>query len=275
MSAKRILYITQEISPYNDDSHLSLMSRKVPEAIQSKGKEIRTFMPKYASINERRNQLHEVIRLSGMNLIIDDNDHSLIIKVASILPSRMQVYFIDNEDFFQNRHMLTDEQGEEYPDNDERSVFFVRGVMETIKKLRWIPDIIHCHGSFSAFAPLYIKEGYRDDPCFSNTKVIYSIYDDKFNNSYRPDIAQKLRFEGIGDTEIAAVESMGELDFDALTKLAIQHADGIVAGAENTSLDLLAYAKERNLPIVDYNADFDKYVDDISELYSAVSDNED
>ena len=154
MNPKKILFITQEICPYLPETPQSTACRNLPQLIQEKGHEIRTFMPKFGSINERRNQLHEVIRLSGMNLIIDDTDHSLIIKVASIQAARMQVYFIDNEDYFQNRETTVDEDGVEYEDNDERSIFFVRGVMETIKKLRWVPDIIHCHGWMSALAPI-------------------------------------------------------------------------------------------------------------------------
>src|SRR5574344_470161 len=173
MDVVKVLYVPQEIFPYLPASEVSTISRELPQAIQEQGREIRTFMPKYGCINERRNQLHEVIRLSGMNLIIDDTDHPLIIKVASIQSARMQVYFIDNEDYFENREILADANGEEYDDNEERSIFFIRGVMETIKKLRWVPDIIHCHGWFSALAPLYIKKGYKDDPCFKNTKVVY------------------------------------------------------------------------------------------------------
>ena len=155
--ANKVLFITQEITPYVPETELSLTGRNLPQAIQEKGREIRTFMPKWGNINERRNQLHEVIRLSGMNLIIDDTDHPLIIKVASIQSARMQVYFIDNDDFFQNRLQITDENGVEYEDNDARTIFYARGVLETVKKLRWCPDIIHCHGWMTALAPLYIK----------------------------------------------------------------------------------------------------------------------
>ena len=157
MDAKKILFIAQEITPYLPESEIATICRNLPQGIQERGREIRTFMPKFGSINERRNQLHEVIRLSGMNLIIDDTDHPLIIKVASIQAARMQVYFIDNEDFFQRKHTISDDDGNEYEDNDDRSIFYVRGVLETVKKLRWCPDVIHCHGWMTALAPLYIK----------------------------------------------------------------------------------------------------------------------
>lgn len=162
MDAKKILFIAQEITPYLPESEIATICRNLPQGIQERGREIRTFMPKFGSINERRNQLHEVIRLSGMNLIIDDTDHPLIIKVASIQAARMQVYFIDNEDFFQRKHTINDDDGNEYEDNDDRSIFYVRGVLETVKKLRWIPDVIHCHGWMSALTALYIKRMYAD-----------------------------------------------------------------------------------------------------------------
>jgi starch synthase len=229
--------------------------------------EIRTFMPKYGSINERRNQLHEVIRLSGMNLIIDDSDNSLIIKVASIQAARMQVYFIDNEDYFQKKHTLVDKKGKEYTDNDERSIFFVRGVMETIKKLRWVPDIIHCHGWFSALAPLYLKKGYVDDPCFSDAKVVMSLYDEDFKVPFETKTADKLRFEGIGDKEISAIKEKGDLDYKNLMKLALDYSDGVVIGDENVDPDLIKYAEGLKLPVVPYESDFEKGVDEIEKLY--------
>ena len=270
MSQKKILYITQEIYPYLDESPISNTSRFLPQAIQEKGKEIRAFMPKYGTINERRNQLHEVIRLSGMNLIIDDADHSLIIKVASIQSARMQVYFIDNEDYFQNRELLTDKDGAEYVDNDERSIFFIRGVMETIKKLRWVPDVIHCHGWFSALAPLYIKKGYADDPCFRNSKVIYSLYDETFKKPFQQDFANKLRYDGIGDKEVKEVEVIGTIDYTKLMKLAIDYSDGIIMGSETVDPELIRYASEKGIELLPYQADFNQYAEEINRFYDRI-----
>ena len=187
--ANKVLFITQEITPYVPESEMSLVGRNLPQAIQEKGREIRTFMPKWGNINERRNQLHEVIRLSGMNLIIDDTDHPLIIKVASIQSARMQVYFIDNDDYFQNRLETADENGVEYEDNDSRAIFYARGVLETVKKLRWCPDIIHCHGWMTALAPLYIKKAYKDEPSFRDAKVVFSVFEDDFKESFMADQA--------------------------------------------------------------------------------------
>ena len=174
MEHSKVLFISQEISPYTAETKEALAGRKIPQGIQEKGYEVRTFMPKYGCINERRNQLHEVIRLSGMNVIIDDTDHPLIIKVATLQPTRMQVYFIDNDDYFQHRQMVADENGVEYTDNDERAIFYARGVLETVKKLRWCPDVIHCQGWMSAFVPLYIKKAYQDEPSFRDSKVVFS-----------------------------------------------------------------------------------------------------
>ena len=270
MSQKKILYISQEIYPYLDETPISNISRYLPQAIQEKGKEIRAFMPKYGNINERRNQLHEVIRLSGMNLIIDDTDHSLIIKVASIQAARMQVYFIDNEDYFQNRETLVDKNGEEYDDNDERSIFFIRGVMETIKKLRWVPDVVHCHGWFSALAPLYIKKGYADDPCFKNAKVVYSLYDEDMKKPFNLSAADKLRFDGIGDPEIKKVKDRGIMDYHNLMQLAIDFSDGVVMGSDSIDSKVVEYLEEQKMPTLPFDADFDKYTEQIDAFYEKI-----
>ena len=270
MSQKKILYISQEIYPYVDETQISNTSRYLPQAIQEKGMEIRAFMPKYGSINERRNQLHEVIRLSGMNLIIDNSDNSLIIKVASIQAARMQVYFIDNEDYFQNRETLVDKNNEEYDDNDERSIFFIRGVMETIKKLRWVPDIIHCHGWFSALAPLIVKKGYADDPCFKNAKVVCSLYDESFSKPFDQKIADKLRFEGIGNSEIELVKDRGLMDYTNLMKLAIDFSDGIVQGSEKVDSEIVKYAQDKKIELLPFQSDIDKLAEDMELFYNKI-----
>ncbi|NLC49701.1 MAG: glycogen/starch synthase [Bacteroidales bacterium] len=270
MNPKKILFITQEICPYLPETPQAETCRNLPQLIQEKGHEIRTFMPKYGSINERRNQLHEVIRLSGMNLIIDDTDHSLIIKVASIQAARMQVYFIDNEDFFQNRETTVDKDGVEYEDNDERSIFFVRGVMETIKKLRWVPDVIHCHGWMSALAPIFIKKGYADDPNFKNTKVIYSTYDDSFENPFRENFADKLKFEGIDDGVIERIKERGSMDYTNLTKLAIEYSDGVIQGGDSIPAEITDFIKEQGLELLAKDEDFDTYVENINEFYNKI-----
>ncbi|MDO5571473.1 MAG: glycogen/starch synthase [Bacteroidales bacterium] len=266
--ATKVLYITSEITPYLPETEISTISRYLPQGIQERGREIRTFMPKYGSINERRNQLHEVIRLSGMNLIIDDTDHPLIIKVASIQAARMQVYFIDNDDYFQRKATLANAEGVEFADNDERSIFFVRGVMETVKKLRWVPDIIHCHGWMTALAPLYIKKSYADDPCFRNSKVVYSVYDDDFAQNFPANFSDKLYLDGIEESDIESIKNK-TLSFNDLSNLAIKYSDGLIQGSENINAEVSESIKSSGKLFLDYK-NMDEYVDAYSNFYDAV-----
>ena len=270
MKATKVLYITSEITPYLPESEISTICRHLPQGIQEKGREIRTFMPKYGNINERRNQLHEVIRLSGMNLIIDDTDHPLIIKVASIQAARMQVYFIDNEDYFQRKATYSDTEGKEFEDNDERSIFFVRGVLETVKKLRWIPDIIHCHGWMTALTPMYIKKAYADDPCFRNSKIVYSLYSDEFQQSFPENFSQKLYLNGIEEKDIEDIKNQ-KVDFRDLTKLALKYSDGVIQGSKSVRPDLLEIAQQNKKPFLAYQ-DPDNYVDAYNDFYDIVWD---
>ncbi|PHR46957.1 MAG: glycogen synthase [Fluviicola sp.] len=235
MEKKRILFVSQEITPFLPKSEVSTIARKLPQGVQENGKEIRVFMPRFGIINERRHQLHEVIRLSGMNLIIDDMDHPLIIKVASIPTARMQVYFIDNEEYFKRKAVFTDDKDEEFSDNDERSMFFCRGVLETVKKLGWKPDVIHCHGWMTSLMPMYVKDIYNNDPHFSDTKVVYSLYDDSFNKNWDDRFAEKLKFEGFDEGIIDAIK---EGDHNSLSKTAIKYSDGVVMGSEALNDDL-------------------------------------
>ena len=266
--ANKVLFITQEMTPYVSESELASMGRKLPQAIQEKGREIRTFMPKWGNVNERRNQLHEVIRLSGMNLIIDDTDHPLIIKVASIPAARMQVYFIDNDDYFQHRLMATDEDGNEYEDNDERAIFYARGVLETVKKLRWCPQIIHCQGWMSTFVPLYIKTAYKEEPSFRDSKVVFSLFDHELQYEGREDLIDKLMLKGISREEIEKIIKIPSNYID-LCKLAISYSDGVIQSSEHVNEELLDYAKELNIPILgyqhpeDYAEAFNKFYDEI------------
>lgn len=251
--AKKILFINQEIAPYVPDSELSLLGRDLPHSIQEQGFEIRTFMPKWGNINERRGQLHEVIRLSGMNLIIDETDHPLIIKVATIQSVKVQVYFIDNDDYFSRRQMDKDETGADYADNGERAIFFARGVLETVKKLRWVPDIIHCQGWMSAVVPFYIKTAYHDEPSFTNTKVVTSLYANNMTSQLDPNFKRCLEFREA--TEELLKPYKAQFDFEELGKLAIDYSDGVVAAVEDVNKDLLGYAGEKNIPVLNYSED--------------------
>lgn len=262
MKAKKVLFITQELIPYVPESPMASIGRKLPQAIQDSGYEIRTFMPKWGNINERRNQLHEVIRLSGMNIIIDDTDHPLIIKVASIQAARMQVYFIDNEEYFHKRAMLCDENGEEYEDNAERAIFYARGVLETLKKLRWCPDVIHCHGWMSAIAPLYIKTAYKEEPPFLNTKVIFSGYEEMPKNTPVANFMECLKFRDVNE-ELIQNTGIDLNSPDAYGQLAIAFSDGYVQGAEGSHPELLEYARQHNVQTLEWPGE-----DNLSETYS-------
>ncbi len=248
---KKVLFINQEITPYVPESEMSVMGNLMPHKIQELGFEIRTFMPKWGIINERRGQLHEVIRLSGMNLIIDDTDHPLIIKVASIPQSRIQVYFIDNEDYFQKRKTTVDDNGDEYSDNGERAIFFARGVLETVKKLRWTPDIIHCQGWMSAVVPLYVKTAYKEEPQFANTKVVTSLFSEQPKGNLDDNFKHSLEFK---EANSKVLEKYNErFDFIELGKLAIDYSDGIVKVNDNVNDDLLKYAQANDKPVFNHS----------------------
>lgn len=260
--AKKILFINQEITPYVPETAMSLLGRDVPQKMQESGFEIRTFMPKWGNINERRGQLHEVIRLSGMNLIIDDTDHPLIIKVASIPTSRLQVYFIDNEDYFLRRPLMTtDENGEEYADNGERAIFFARGVLETVKKLRWIPDVIVCQGWMGAVIPFYIKTAYHEEPSFANTKVVTSIFAEQMKNGLDDNFKKCVEFREATSELLASYND--KFDFRELGKMAIDFSDGVIAAEAESNATLLEYAKTKGTPTLDYAGE------DFTEAYKA------
>ena len=249
MATNKILYVCQEISPYLPETEFSKLSLEMARQMQERGCEVRTFMPRYGCINERRNQLHEVIRLSGMNLIINDNDHQLIIKVASIPAARLQVYFIDNDDYFSRRAVLQNEDGEMFEDNDDRAIFFARGMLETVKKLRWSPTIVHCHGWFSAIVPMYLKKVFYDDPLFRDVKIVLSLSDDKFATSLNAEFKQKLEGEGILDSNMKILE---EPSYQNLYRFVMDYADGVVVTSPNADAEIVEYAKQCGKKVLDY-----------------------
>ncbi len=263
---KKILFINQEISPYVPDTELSIMGKDLPSKIQENGSEIRTFMPKWGNINERRGQLHEVIRLSGINLIINDTDHPLIIKVATIQQARLQVYFIDNEDYFQKRRMAEDESGTEYADNGERAIFFARGVLETVKKLRWSPDIIHCQGWMSAVVPLYIKTAYREEPCFANSKVVTSIFTDELKNTFSSNFKQCVAYREA--TEELLKPYKKTFNYLELSKLAIDYSDGVIEAGKEVNKTLIKHAEKKQVPLLRYPGE--GYVKAYTEFYESL-----
>lgn len=264
-----MLFVSQEITPYVEESQASIISRQLPQGILEAGKEIRTFMPRYGIINERRHQLHEVIRLSGMNLIINDFDHPLIIKVASIPAARMQVYFIDNEDYFSRKAMVTDKNGSIFPDTDERIIFFCRGVIETSRKLGWAPHIVHCSGWMTSLVPMYLKKSFADDPLFAETRIVYSIFDDEFKGTLNKELAGKAFFEGIGKED---VKHLKVPNYSALIKTAIDFSDAIIKVVDKANPEIEKYLKKCGKPVLEHPGE--DYIDMYNDFYDAVLEEE-
>ncbi len=268
MEKLKVLFVSQEITPFLPETSLSKLTRKLPQSTQESDKEVRVFMPRYGCINERRHQLHEVIRLSGMNIIINDTDHPLIIKVASIPSARLQVYFIENEDYFKRKGVVSDETSEKFfDDNDERSIFFIRGVLETVKKLGWVPDVIHCHGWLTALMPMYVKKFYANDPHFSNTKLVYSIYDSPFEGTLDKKVSNKLKFDGCSDSDISLLKTP---DFVNLTKTAINFSDAVIHGSAEIDKKIVAHIKETSKPSLAFH-DEENYIKAYNEFYEKVA----
>lgn len=272
MSDHKILYVCQEIQPYLPDTEMSVLCRTLLQAMQEKGNEIRTFMPRYGIVNERRSQLHEVIRLSGMNLIISDNDHQLIIKVASIPSVRAQIYFIDNDDYFHRKAIVADENGEYFADNDERAIFFARGVLETVKKLQWSPDIVHCHGWFSAIVPIYLKHVFAGDPVFKGTKTIISLYDEKFPGELDNGFRKKIKNEGVNQKYL---DILDKPTYENLMKFVIGNVDGVIFETKSAEKELVKYAEDRNIPVMGYqDKSTTEYLNNYQNFYNKISGNE-
>ncbi len=268
MANNKILYICQQIMPYLPENEESRLCRQLSQAMQEHGNEIRTFMPRYGCVNERRNQLHEVIRLSGMNLIINDNDHQLIIKVSSIPSARIQIYFIDNDDFFARKAVLTNEEGEEFEDNDVRMLFFARGVLETVKKLQWKSSVVHCHGWFSAIAPLYLRNMFSDDPVLCGSKIVVSLYEDKFKRPLDATLVEKLKNEGVSDKSL---ENLSDTSYENLMRFVIDNVDGVVAGSESADKELLEYARKQGKSVLDYQSPEDAdFYDNYDRFYEGL-----
>ena len=233
MSKLRILYVASEINPFLETSSVANFVRKLPQAMQEKGMEIRILVPRFGLINERKNRLHEVVRLSGINISVGDDEKPLVIKVASVPNAKMQVYFIDNEDYFHRKYVFHDKQNKFYEDNDERAIFFCKGVIETVRKLGWAPDIVHCNDWITSLIPLYIKTTYKNDPLFKNTKTVFSIYDNGFNHKFKNDLLDKVKMIDIEDSMLSGLESV---DYKGFIKLGMEFSDAVI-NAEDTTID--------------------------------------
>ena len=261
MEDKRILYVSSEVVPYLAENEVSLQSYEMPKMINELGGQIRIFMPRYGNINERRHQLHEVIRLSGVNLVVNDMDMPLIIKVASIPKERIQVYFIDNDEYFKRKATFSDEEGVLYPDNDERAIFFAKGVVETVKKLNWVPDVIHVHGWMASLLPVYLKHYYKDEGIFAETKIISSVYEQGFEGELDSELLNKILFDNI---EKEAVELIEKPTYENLMKLSVMHSDAVVVGSEALSPTLTKFIESSNKPFLPFAAK-----DTIKEAYTS------
>jgi len=249
MNGKKILFVSSELVPYLPENPVSLMSYEAPRMVNSNGGQIRIFMPRYGNINERRHQLHEVIRLSGMNLVINDMDMPLIIKVASIPRERIQVYFIDNEEYFKRKSTFKDSEGNLFPDNDERAIFFAKGVVETVKKLNWSPDIIHVHGWMASLLPLYLRNYYADEPLFAESKIVTSVYGKGYEGELDSEMINKIAFDGIDKETISA---LSHPDYNNLLKVAVDHSDAVILAAEDLSDDLKQHIDKLSKPVLPY-----------------------
>lgn len=258
----RILYVSTELVPYTPENTLSEAALVLPKLMHSKGNDVRIFTPRFGIINERRHQLHEVIRLSGMNMIINDMDQPLIIKVASLPNERLQVYFIDNEEYFKRKGIYANKSGEFYKDNDERAIFFVKGILETIKKLNWKPDVIHAQGWMSALMPLYLKKYYSDDAFFDNIKMVYSIFDTPFDGEINSEMINKVNFDGIPKEDLIHLE---DPTFENLLKIGIDNSDVIIQGDEVLPVEIMEYIAKKNKDFRLHQSP-----EELSEIYPAI-----
>ena len=264
MKNRKILYVSSEVVPYLPESEISSMSFEIPKMVNKQGGQIRIFMPRYGNINERRHQLHEVIRLSGLNLVINDLDMPLIIKVASIPKERIQVYFIDNEEYFKRKATLRDKDNKLFEDNDERAIFFAKGVFETIKRLNWPPDIIHIHGWMAALLPLYLKNIYKDEPIFQNSKIVTSLYGNEFDKTLNKDMVNKILFDEIDNSYIS---ELNKPTYENLMKVAIDSSDAVIKGSENISSEINEYLKKYKKPILDFQP-IDSFAEPYMDFYN-------
>ena len=230
MQKKRIMFVSSEMSPFLETSGIADLALRLPKHIQERNTEIRVFIPRFGVINERRNKLHEVVRLSGININIDDTDYPLTIKVASLPQAKLQVYFLDNEDYFHRKFIFSDENNKFFKDNDERTIFFCKGVLETCKKLGWPPDLIHCQGWMTSLIPMYLKTTYKDDPIFRRSKVVYSVFENQYSSSLGKDFVRKASLQHVKQEHTAPYEN-GECA--SMYIGGMSHADGIIKASEN------------------------------------------
>lgn len=266
MDKKKVLIVTQEMQPYTALSEISDIARKLPQYVQEKGMEIRVLMPRFGTINERRHRLHEVVRLSGMNIIVDDDDFPLIIKVASLRGARMQVYFLDNEDFFKRKSVFEDAEGKPFGDNADRMVFFCKGVIETVKKFGWAPDIIHCHGWMTSLVPLYLRTAYKNEPIFQNSKIIYSMYDNSLEKSFSDNFADIASINNLQPEDLGAYQNGQGV---TLHKGAATYSDAVIKGSEKFGDAVSKVLDSLDKPVLEFAGEED-YLSAYLEFYNSL-----
>ena len=268
MSKLRILYVASEINPFLQTSKVAEFVRKLPQAMQERGMEIRILVPRFGLINERKNRLHEVVRLSGINIAVGDEEKPLVIKVASIPNAKLQVYFIDNEDYFHRKSVFFDKENNFYEDNDERAIFFCKGVIETVKKLGWAPDIVHCNDWMTSLIPMYLKTTYKNDPMFKETKTVFTIYDNFFDHKFNKDLIDKVKMIDIEDSMLNHLKSA---DFEGFIKLGAEYSDAVIKADDEFDKALHALvedlSKEKKIDTIEKDENFsDSYYNLYNEL---------
>jgi len=246
MKNKKILYVSSEVLPYQAETEIAQRAFDLARALNTTGGQLRIFTPRYGDINERRHQLHEVIRLSGMNLVINDVDMPLIVKVASIQKERMQVYFIDNDEYFKQEDAF-DDHGKLYADNDERCIFFAKGIIETVKKLNWSPDLIHIQGWLGALLPLYLRTYYKDEPIFYNTKTITCFLRSSFEGQLDAALLSKVGFDEITEKEAEELKEPHSLN---LIKIASRYSDAITTVKGTLPQEAIDYIQGTGKPFL-------------------------
>ncbi|MBQ9473609.1 MAG: glycogen/starch synthase [Bacteroidales bacterium] len=267
MGKGKILFVNQELAPYTEGSEGDLLCQKMASNIQNSGRDVRVFMPRFGIISDRRHQLHEVIRLSGMNLIVNNCDHQLIIKVGATINPRLQVYFIDNEEYFATQDGVVDNGKVLTPNIDERLLFYGRGVLEAVKKLSWRPHIIHYSGWFSAMVPFYLRRLNKENPFFKETRTVVNIYDNSFEGMIPNDINRKMRYDGATAKDLKTFQ---DLDYINLMKATITYAGGVVIASPNANPELVEFVKANKRTYVDYDPDGKAMTAKINKLYETL-----
>jgi starch synthase len=250
MSKLRILYVASECEPFLSATNASEFLKKLPVDMQNNGMEIRILVPRFGNINERKNRLHEVVRLSGINIVVGEEEKSIIIKVASMPTAKIQVYFIDNDDYFGRKYVFTNKEGEFYDDNDERAIFFCKGAIETVRKLGWSPDVVHCVDWMTGLVPMYLKTSYKDDPIFKNSKVLFSVFNNEFTHVFgKETFYDKIK---LADTEDEMLKSIESADFKGFIKIGMEYADKVIKGEEKMSANITELFNEFPEKTIDY-----------------------